>query len=133
MPAQSFPPDGMLLVNKEPGWTSFDVAAKLRGILHTRKVGHTGTLDPEAGGVLPILYGRGTRLAELFADHDKAYRAVLRLGVVTDSQDMTGQVLSVCDLLDSRLYEMHAALETVAPGGFTERIWALDNRQLYKE
>ena len=99
MQTQSFPADGMLLVMKEAGWTSFDVTAKLRGVMHTRKVGHTGTLDPEATGVLPVLYGKATRLAELFSDHDKTYEAVMRLGTVTDTQDMTGRILSVCENL----------------------------------
>ena len=88
------PQAGMLLVYKEKNWTSFDVTAKLRRLLHTKRVGHTGTLDPEAEGVLVVVYGKATRLAELFSGHDKTYEAVVRLGVVTDTQDMTGRILS---------------------------------------
>ncbi|MDO4284232.1 MAG: tRNA pseudouridine(55) synthase TruB [Eubacteriales bacterium] len=85
--------DGMLNVYKEAGFTSNDVVAKLRGILKQRKIGHTGTLDPDAVGVLPVCLGKGTKLCELIADRDKEYVAVLRLGVVTDTQDVTGAVL----------------------------------------
>ena len=88
------PDAGMLLVYKEKNWTSFDVTAKLRRLLHTKRVGHTGTLDPEAEGVLVVVYGKATRLAELFSGQDKTYEAVARLGVVTDTQDMTGRILS---------------------------------------
>ena len=84
------PFQGMLVVNKEAGFTSNDVVAKLRGILHMRKIGHTGTLDPDAVGVLPVCLGNGTKLAELIADRDKEYVAMLRLGVTTDTQDMSG-------------------------------------------
>lgn len=85
---------GMLVVNKEPGYTSSDVVAKLRGILHLRRIGHTGTLDPMAVGVLPVCLGNATKLAELIADRDKEYVARLRLGVTTDTQDMTGTILT---------------------------------------
>ncbi len=84
---------GMLVIRKEPGFTSSDVVAKLRGIVHMRRIGHTGTLDPMAEGVLPVCLGNATKLAELIADRDKEYRARLRLGVTTDTQDMTGTVL----------------------------------------
>lgn len=89
--------NGILNVYKERGFTSNDVVAKLRGILHQKKIGHAGTLDPEATGVLPILLGSATRLSSLVMDHEKTYRAVLLLGVVTDTQDMTGTVLSRSD------------------------------------
>ena len=85
--------NGMLNIYKEAGYTSSDVVAKLRGILHMRKIGHTGTLDPMAEGVLPVCLGNGTKLASMIEDRDKEYRAVMRLGVSTDTQDMTGQVL----------------------------------------
>ena len=85
---------GMLIIRKEPGYTSSDVVAKLRGILHMRRIGHTGTLDPMAEGVLPVCLGNATKLAELISDRDKEYVARLRLGVTTDTQDMTGQILS---------------------------------------
>ena len=86
--------DGILVIRKEKGYTSHDVVANLRGILHMKKIGHTGTLDPAAEGVLPIALGRGTRLVELLTEKEKTYEAVLRLGVSTDTQDMTGTVLS---------------------------------------
>ena len=89
--------NGILNVYKEPGFTSNDVVAKLRGILHQRKIGHAGTLDPAATGVLPILLGSATRLSEYVMEHEKSYRAVLLLGVVTDTQDMTGEILSQSD------------------------------------
>lgn len=85
---------GILNVNKPLGWTSHDVVAKVRGVLRGPKVGHAGTLDPAASGVLPILVGRGTRIAEYLLDWDKEYHAVLRLGETTDTQDATGSVLA---------------------------------------
>lgn len=85
--------NGILNVNKPAGWTSHDVVAKLRGLLRVGKIGHAGTLDPAATGVLPVLVGKGTRIAEYLVDWDKEYRAVLRLGETTDTQDATGQVL----------------------------------------
>lgn len=89
--------EGVLVVNKEAGWTSHDVVAKVRGLLGGVKVGHAGTLDPAATGVLPMLVGRATRVAEYLLDWDKEYRAVLRLGETTDTQDATGKVLAQAD------------------------------------
>lgn len=86
--------DGVLIVKKEAGWTSHDVVAKVRHLLGDVKVGHAGTLDPAATGVLPVLIGRGTRIAEYLVEWDKEYRAVLRLGETTDTQDATGTVLA---------------------------------------
>ena len=85
---------GMMKIYKEAGYTSSDVVARLRGILHMKKIGHTGTLDPDAEGVLPVCLGNGTKLCELIADRDKEYVAVMRLGVTTDTQDMSGEVLT---------------------------------------
>ena len=84
----------MLTVYKEKGYTSSDAVARLRGILRMRKIGHTGTLDPDAEGVLPMCLGNATRICELIADREKEYLAVMRLGVRTDTQDMSGQILS---------------------------------------
>ena len=89
--------DGIINVYKEKGFTSFDVVAKMRGILGQRKVGHTGTLDPAAEGVLPVCAGKGTRLCDMLTDHDKTYRATMLLGVVTDTQDTTGMILEEKD------------------------------------
>ncbi len=85
--------DGVLNIRKAAGWTSHDVVARLRRGLGGVKVGHAGTLDPAATGVLPLLIGRGTRIAEYLLDWDKEYRAVLRLGETTDTLDATGAVL----------------------------------------
>lgn len=84
---------GMINVYKEAGYTSHDVVARLRGICKQKKIGHTGTLDPDAVGVLPVCLGNGTKLCDLLADKTKEYIAVLRLGVVTDTQDLSGAVL----------------------------------------
>lgn len=89
--------NGIINVYKEAGFTSHDVVARLRGICKMKKIGHTGTLDPEAVGVLPVCFGSGTKLCDLLTDWDKEYIAVLRLGLTTDTQDMTGQVLSRCE------------------------------------
>lgn len=85
--------DGVLNIRKEKGYTSFDVVAKLRGILHMKKIGHTGTLDPEAEGVLPVVLGKATKLVDLLTEKQKTYEALLHLGLETDTQDMTGTVL----------------------------------------
>ncbi len=85
--------DGIINVYKEKGFTSHDVVAKLRGILKQKKIGHTGTLDPDAEGVLPVCLGKATKVCELLTDKDKTYETVMKLGIVTDTQDMTGTVL----------------------------------------
>ena len=84
---------GILIVDKPTDWTSFDVIAKLRGILGTRKLGHSGTLDPMATGVLPVFCGGASKAVDLQLDHTKAYRATLKLGACTDTGDVTGTVL----------------------------------------
>lgn len=86
--------NGIIIIDKEPGFTSHDVVAKMRGICGQKKIGHTGTLDPMAAGVLPVCLGSGTRLCDMLADRDKEYVAELLLGVETDTQDITGQVLT---------------------------------------
>lgn len=85
--------DGLINIYKDKGFTSHDVVAKMRGILHMKKIGHTGTLDPDATGVLPVCIGKGTRLCSLLENHDKTYQAVLLLGLETDTQDSSGQIL----------------------------------------
>lgn len=84
---------GIINVYKEKGFTSFDVVAKLRGILKTKKIGHTGTLDPDAEGVLPVCIGRATKVCDILTDKDKVYEAVMLLGVETDTQDTSGEIL----------------------------------------
>lgn len=86
-------PSGILIVDKPAGWTSMDVCAKLRGIFHEKRIGHAGTLDPMATGVLPVFVGRATRAVEFAAGGEKEYVAGLCLGQVTDTQDVTGTVL----------------------------------------
>lgn len=89
--------NGILIVDKPAGWTSQDVVAKLRGVFREKRVGHGGTLDPMATGVLPVFFGRATRAVEFFEHAEKAYLATLRLGMTTDTQDTTGTVLAECD------------------------------------
>lgn len=86
--------DGIINIYKEAGYTSFDVVAKLRGILKERRIGHTGTLDPQATGVLPVCIGKATKLCELMLDKEKTYEAVMLLGVTTDTEDITGSILT---------------------------------------
>lgn len=85
--------DGIINVYKEPGFTSHDVVAKLRGILHMKKIGHTGTLDPDAQGVLPVCVGRATKLCGMITDWGKTYEAVMLLGRKTDTQDISGNIV----------------------------------------
>ncbi len=84
---------GIIIIDKPAGWTSMDVCAKLRGMFHEKRVGHAGTLDPMATGVLPVFIGRATRAVEFAAGSDKEYIAGIRLGMVTNTQDTTGEVL----------------------------------------
>lgn len=85
--------NGIININKEKGYTSHDVVAKMRGILKIKRIGHTGTLDPEAEGVLPICIGKATKVVDLIVEKDKTYEAILKLGIVTDTQDMTGSII----------------------------------------
>ena len=82
--------NGIVNVYKESGFTSFDVVAKMRGIFHQKKIGHTGTLDPDAQGVLPVCLGRATKVCDLLTDKDKEYEAVMLLGMTTDTQGCVG-------------------------------------------
>lgn len=90
--------NGILCINKPQGFTSFDVVAKLRGILKTKKIGHAGTLDPMATGVLPVFVGNATKACDIMPDSRKAYRASFRLGLTSDTQDSTGTVLSTAEV-----------------------------------
>ena len=98
---------GIINVYKEKGFTSFDVVAKLRGILKTKKIGHTGTLDPDAEGVLPVCIGRATKVCNILTDKDKVYEAVMLLGVETDTQDTSGEILKELpvDISEDRVKE----------------------------
>jgi tRNA pseudouridine55 synthase len=86
--------NGIVNVYKEKGFTSFDVVAKMRGIFHQKKIGHTGTLDPDAEGVLPVCINRGTKVADMLTFSDKRYVATFRLGFTTDTLDISGEVLT---------------------------------------
>ena len=89
---------GIVNVYKEQGFTSFDVVAKMRGIYGTKKVGHTGTLDPMAEGVLLVCVGRATKLSDILTSGDKCYHAVMQLGISTDTEDISGEVLDSRDI-----------------------------------
>ena len=103
--------NGIIVIDKPAGWTSMDVCAKLRGMFREKRVGHAGTLDPMATGVLPVFIGRATRAVEFAADSDKEYIAGLKLGVVTNTQDTTGEVLEERPA-DVARDQLRAALET---------------------
>lgn len=103
--------NGILCVNKPAGFTSFDVVAKLRGILRERRLGHGGTLDPMATGVLPVFVGTATKACDIMPDNTKSYRAGFRLGETTDTQDVTGEVLTRSDTAVAEI-----ALRAVIPG-----------------
>lgn len=89
--------NGIINVYKEKGYTSFDVVARMRGICGQKKIGHTGTLDPDAEGVLLVCLGKATKVCDMLTDSDKVYRAVMQLGVETDTQDLTGTILKKVD------------------------------------
>ena len=89
--------DGVLLIDKGEGMTSFDVVGKIRRLYGTKQVGHTGTLDPMATGLLTVLVGRAVKASEYLTEHDKTYIATLKLGITTDTEDVTGKVLTECD------------------------------------
>ncbi len=102
--------NGILLIDKPSGWTSMDVCAKLRGVFHEKRIGHSGTLDPMATGLLVVFLGRATRAVEFAEAHSKEYIAHLRLGLVTDTQDTSGNVISECEA-NVREDDLLAALE----------------------
>ena len=90
--------DGIIIINKEKEYTSHDVVAKVKKILNEKKVGHTGTLDPNATGVLPILLGKGTKLSKYLINHNKIYEATLKLGEKTDTADIEGKIIEEKDV-----------------------------------
>ena len=101
--------NGIILIDKPQGWTSHDIVAKLRGILHERRIGHSGTLDPLATGLLVVFVGRATRAVEFAEADSKEYIAGLRLGLSTDTQDISGNVISKCsDLPDEEAVYIEA-------------------------
>lgn len=111
---------GIINVRKEKGFTSHDVVAKLRGITKQKKIGHTGTLDPDAEGVLPVCFGKATKLCDMLTDKEKEYEAVLLLGKETDTQDISGTVLRECGT--SEISEEEAAAAARSFEGSYEQI-----------
>jgi tRNA pseudouridine55 synthase len=127
--------NGILLVDKPRDWTSFDVAAKLRGLTKTRRIGHSGTLDPMATGLLVMFLGRATRAVSFAEDHDKRYIASLRPGLVTDTQDVSGSVLeqNACSVtateLEEALRAFRGEIEQIPPMYSAIRV---NGRRLYE-
>lgn len=107
--------NGIVNVYKERGYTSFDVVAKMRGIFQMRKIGHTGTLDPDAEGVLPVCLGKATKVCGLLTEKDKEYEAVMLLGTVTDTQDISGTVQKQTDVAATP-QEVREAVESFVGG-----------------
>ena len=104
--------NGIVNIYKEKGYTSHDVVAVLRKVVGQKKIGHTGTLDPDATGVLPVCLGRATKVCELLTDHDKTYEALLLLGRTTDTQDISGEVLEERDPGDLTEEEVRSCIES---------------------
>ena len=128
--------NGILLIDKPAGWTSFDVIGKLRGVLHLKRLGHAGTLDPMATGVLPVFVGYATKACGILPDDTKAYRAGFLLGQVSDTQDSTGEILETHDFTGITAGQIRAQLS-----GMTGRIAQVppmysavkvDGRKLYE-
>ncbi len=109
--------DGFLNIDKPAGWTSHDVVAKIRTLLRIKRVGHTGTLDPMATGVLPVCFGRGTKVAQYVTEGEKGYQAVMRLGESTDTQDASGRTIRKVDVFSIEGNVIHEAVS-----GFIGRI-----------
>ncbi len=105
--------DGVINIYKEKGFTSFDVVAKLRGILKQKKIGHTGTLDPDAEGVLVVCLGKATKLCDVLTDKNKCYKATMQLGITTDTEDSSGMVQSKSDVTVSEEQVREAILSFV--------------------
>lgn len=126
---------GILNVYKEAGFTSFDVVAKLRGITKQKKIGHTGTLDPAAEGVLPVCFGNGTKLCEILTDKIKEYEAVFLLGVATDTLDMTGTILEEKEVTVSEEQVLQALEGFVGTYGQIPPMYSaikIDGKRLYE-
>ena len=109
--------DGIVIVDKPQGWTSQDVVSKLRGVYKTRRIGHGGTLDPLATGVLPVFVGRATRGVEFFEHAEKTYEAVLRLGLTTDTEDITGTTLEEKPVAERAIFFLQKSLSSLQNSG----------------
>ncbi|MBQ8667839.1 MAG: tRNA pseudouridine(55) synthase TruB [Lachnospiraceae bacterium] len=126
--------DGIINIYKESGYTSHDVVAKLRGILKTKKIGHTGTLDPMAEGVLPVCVGAATKLSEMFSDHDKVYEAGMILGKSYDTLDITGFITEEREVMSTKEDIMKAASSFVGGYEQTPPMYSakkIDGKKLY--
>ena len=126
---------GILIVDKPMDWTSFDVVAKLRGVLGTRKLGHSGTLDPMATGVLPVFCGGASKAVDLQLDHTKAYRAALKLGARTDTGDVTGTVLETAPVTAGEAELLAVLPQFVGPQMQTPPMYSavkINGQPLYK-
>ncbi|MDE7274916.1 MAG: tRNA pseudouridine(55) synthase TruB [Lachnospiraceae bacterium] len=110
--------NGIMNIYKEAGYTSHDVVAKLRGIVRQKKIGHTGTLDPDAVGVLPVCFGSATKLCDMLTDKSKEYEALMRLGVTTDTQDLSGKCLTESDFVPNESDIARAIMSFV--GGYEQ-------------
>ena len=129
--------NGVLIINKPDGWTSHDVVKRVRMVLCTQKVGHAGTLDPHATGVLPVLVGKGTKIAQYLLNWDKEYAAVLQLGQATDTQDAWGTILQECgceelseDDVRRAFREFHGPIQQLPPMYSAVKV---DGQPLYKK
>ena len=127
-------PEGIICIDKPQGWTSFDVVAKCRGITKCRKIGHGGTLDPMATGVLPLFFGRAAKAVDLMPQKTKRYLAGIRFGLTTDTQDVTGEVLSQSDApvtreaLEAALESQRGTIRQLPP--MYSAVW-VDGKRLY--
>ena len=127
--------EGILCVAKQQDWTSFDVVAKMRGIADCHKIGHGGTLDPMATGVLPLFFGRSAKAMELMPNQDKRYTAAIRFGITTDTQDCTGNVHSTREkpvtreTLEAALVPLRGTIDQLPP--MYSAVW-VDGQRLYK-
>ena len=127
--------EGILCVDKPQDWTSFDGGAKMRGIADCHKIGHGGTLDPMATGVLPLFFGRSAKAMELMPVQDKRYTASIRFGVTTDTQDCTGNILSTSEkpvtkkALEAALAPLRGTIDQLPP--MYSAVW-VDGQRLYK-
>ncbi len=127
--------DGIININKEKGYTSHDVVAVMRKLLHIKKIGHTGTLDPDATGVLPICVGKATKVCDVITDRDKTYEAVVVLGITTDTLDTSGEILQrkpvniIKDDLMSVLSHFEGEIEQIPPMYSAIKV---DGKKLYE-
>lgn len=127
--------NGIINIYKEAGFTSHDVVAKMRGICGQKKIGHTGTLDPQATGVLPVCLGSGTKLCDMLTDKDKEYVAELLLGVTTDTQDTTGEVFEKKSVEATEEEVREAVMSFVGPYAQVPPMYSalkVDGKKLYE-